>query len=205
MSEATPPCRVIELRQYTMQPGRRAELITLFEREFIETQSAVGLHVLGIFEDAERPDRFVWLRGFADMTARLRGLGAFYGGPVWAKHRDAANATMVDSDDVLLLRPLTAWPRPRASGRWQALIAPLKQQPDDALVDALRAAVPAGGCWLETEPAVNDFPRLPVREGESVVVGLAPRDIALPTRLVTQLAGPPRLLRLQPTRRSPLT
>ena len=32
-------------------------------------------------------------------------LAAFYDGPVWRAHRDEANATMIDSDDVLLLRP----------------------------------------------------------------------------------------------------
>ena len=51
---------------------------------------------------------FVWLRGFDGMEARKDALTAFYDGPVWAAHRDAANATMIDSDDVLLLKP--AWP-----------------------------------------------------------------------------------------------
>src|SRR5471030_2209436 len=97
---------VLELRQYTLHPGHRDELIALFEREFVETQEAVGSHVLGTFRDLDAPDRFVWLRGFADMAARADALGAFYGGPAWQRHRDAANATMVDSDDVLLLRPL---------------------------------------------------------------------------------------------------
>ena len=94
-------CRVVELRQYTLHPGRREELITLFEREFIHTQQALGLHVLGIFRDADDADRFVWLRGFANMAARRAALEAFYGGPVWQRHRNAANATMIDSDDVL--------------------------------------------------------------------------------------------------------
>ena len=93
-----PTLNVIELRQYTMKPGRRGELIELFEREFIESQNAVGLHVLGIFSDAERDDRFVWLRGFTDMVARQRGSQAFYGGPVWQAHRAAANAASAAVD-----------------------------------------------------------------------------------------------------------
>jgi hypothetical protein len=56
---------------------------------------------LGAFRDVDDPDSFVWLRGFADMPARGEGLQAFYGGPVWAKHSDAANATIIDSDNVL--------------------------------------------------------------------------------------------------------
>jgi hypothetical protein len=64
--------------------------------------------VFGQFRDLDRPDVFVWIRGFADMTARHRGLHAFYDGPVWAAHREAANAMMVDSDDVLLLETAEA-------------------------------------------------------------------------------------------------
>jgi hypothetical protein len=37
------------------------------------------------------------------MGSRAEGLAAFYGGAVWQAHRNAANATMVDSDNVLLL------------------------------------------------------------------------------------------------------
>ena len=101
-------CPLIELRQYTLQPGQRDVLIDLFDREFVETQEATGMCLVGQFRDVERPDRFVWIRGFPDMPARATSLQAFYGGPVWAAHREAANATMIDSDDVLLLRPATA-------------------------------------------------------------------------------------------------
>src|SRR5690348_11370989 len=97
---------VVELRQYTLRPGRREVLIDLFERNLLEPQESLGIHVLGQFRDLDQPDRFVWLRGFPDMTARARALTAFYDGPVWAEHRSAANATMLDSDDVLLLRPV---------------------------------------------------------------------------------------------------
>src|SRR5215510_5637918 len=95
---------IVELRQYTLHPDRRDELIELFDREFVESQEAVGIQVIGQFRDLNNPNHFVWLRGFNDMTARAQSLGAFYDGPVWRKHRDAANATMIDSDNVLLLR-----------------------------------------------------------------------------------------------------
>src|SRR5919106_1412698 len=101
-------CPVVELRQYTIRPGQRDVLVELFDREFVESQEAVGMQLIGQFRDLDRPDRFVWLRGFPDMERRQRGLEAFYGGPVWKAHSAAANATMVDVDDVLLLRPPTA-------------------------------------------------------------------------------------------------
>jgi len=97
----------VELRRYRLRPGRRDELIELFDRELLQPQETVGLQVLGQFRDADEPDQFVWLRGFgeSDPDVRARSLEAFYTGPTWAAHGPAANATMLDSDDVLLLRP----------------------------------------------------------------------------------------------------
>jgi hypothetical protein len=196
---------VIELRQYQLHPGRRDELIDLFDRHLVEPQEACGMRVIGQFRDIDRPDWFVWLRGFEDMTARTEALGAFYHGPVWARHRDAANATMIDSDNVLLLRPA-----PGPAPRWEpderiALleiavvpIAPGDEEPvPSEPVDGVRLAV------LMTEDSPNGFPALPVREGESVVVtidGFAddaghprPHELAGPSDPATQL------LRLIPT------
>ena len=85
---------IVELRQ-----------IELLDREFVESREAVGMKVLGQFLDLDNPNRFVWLRGFRDMPSRALALKEFYGGPVWKAHREAANTTMIDSDNVLLLRP----------------------------------------------------------------------------------------------------
>ncbi|MFB7409135.1 NIPSNAP family protein [Streptomyces sp. NPDC056202] len=180
----TAPARhpaVVELRQYTLLPGRRDELIDLFEREFVESQEATGMTVLGRFRDLDDPDRFVWLRGFPDMETRREALSAFYGGPAWAAHGPRANATMADSDDVLLLRPLPAattapdvaaspdpfvsvalWHFPPGDGDGPALI-------HDRLAPLLRETGPAPLAVLVTETAANTFPRLPVRTGENVV------------------------------------
>src|SRR6478609_2910222 len=98
-------CPVVELRQYTLHSGKRDVLIELFDREFVETQEEVGMKIIGQFRDLDHQDRFVWLRGFRDMNSRGKALSDFYGGPVWKAHREAANATMIDSENVLLLRP----------------------------------------------------------------------------------------------------
>src|SRR5688500_130018 len=79
-------CPIVELRQYTLHPGQRDVLIELFDREFIETQEAEGMRILGQFRDLGNPDRFVWPRGFPDMDTRKRALTAFYGGPAWKAH-----------------------------------------------------------------------------------------------------------------------
>ena len=200
MPDHTPPepssCAVVELRQYVMRPGGRDVLIDLFESELLETQEAQGMAVLGHFRDLDRPDRFVWLRGFADMVARQRGLEGFYGGPAWRANSAAANATMIDSDDVLLLRPLfpggaviAPGPRPSIGARApESLVAVTIWSLERALDDEVRthfrervdaALVEVGSqavALLETEDAVNTFPGLPVREGEHVVVRIARFD-----------------------------
>ena len=84
----------------------------------------------------------------------------------------------------------------------------------------LRAAGAESIALLETESAPNDFPRLPVREGRSVVVGIArfadvaahaaalerctasPASAGLQLRLQSYLCGAPLELRLGPTSHS---
>ena len=192
---------VIELRQYELHPGRREELIELFDGELIEPQEACGMRVIGQFRDLDRPDRFVWLRGFDDMASRTVALGCFYHGPVWARHRDAANATMVDSDDVLLLRPAPSheprWEPGRGLGLVEIAVRP---------IEALDAIGRAGGtplAVLVTEPAPDGFPALPVREGENVVVTVTGFDDEA-HHAVAAAQGATQLLRLVPTARSRL-
>ncbi|MEV6907357.1 NIPSNAP family protein [Amycolatopsis sp. NPDC051071] len=180
---------VIELRQYTLHPGQREVLIELFDREFIETQEATGMRVLGQFRDLGRPDHFVWLRSFPDMRARLQALESFYTGPTWKAHAAAANATMIDTDDVLLLRPVRRGmpsgldPAVRdtpASSVVTATIHYLPEPPDEELVRFFDGTVlplleKAGAtplALLQTEYAENDFTGLPVRTGEHVLVVL---------------------------------
>lgn len=225
-------CPVVELRQYTLKPGMRDTLIELFEREFVESQEATGMELIGQFRDADDPNRFVWLRGFADMESRAQSLGAFYGGPVWKASRDAANETMIDSDNVLLLRP--AWDRSgfandggRAArgatmppaGAVIATIFYFDLPVTDTFIAAFRnAALPhweaAGARSLAafvTDPSANTFPALPIREGENVFVSFTlygdarlAQAVPLPPDLERSLAKPPEVLRLLPTARSRL-
>jgi hypothetical protein len=177
---------------YTLHPGRRDDLIRLFEREFIESQEAVGMQVLGQFYDLDDPNRLIWLRGFNDMSARAESLQAFYGGPVWKAHREAANATMIDSDNVLLLRlphgtcgfsfkdthrpPIGS--RARQDGFVTATIYYLRGPAGAEFINVFEhtirpVLVEAGAsvlAYFVTEDSPNTFPALPVREGEYVFV-----------------------------------
>lgn len=226
-------CPVVELRQYTLHPGQREVLIDLFSREFVESQEAVGATILGQFRDLDDPDRYVWLRGFADMEARKTALEAFYYGPLWQAHRDAANATIVDNDNVLLLKPLTpgagfplgerapvgaAEPgRGLVVGGVLALSGrddPLPGRFETEFAPLLTAVGLRPVITLVTEPAENTFPRLPVRP-ETVLVwfairdGLTAADAALARaraepRLSPLFGHPLQILRLEPTARSRL-
>ena len=53
-------CTVVELRRYRLHPGARDTLIELFDREFVESQEAVGMHLLGQFRDLDDLDSFIF-------------------------------------------------------------------------------------------------------------------------------------------------
>jgi hypothetical protein len=193
-------CPIIELRQYTLHPGKRDVLIDLFDREFVESQEALGMKIIGQFRDLDNPNRFVWLRGFRDMPLRAQALKDFYGGPTWKAHREAANATMIDSDNVLLLHPaaptsgfsLGNRERPRLVSnetRSELIVATIyyfDAPVDEGFVEffgkTVKPAVIGSGAtvlaYFVTEHSENTFPALPVREGENVFVWFARFDDA---------------------------
>jgi quinol monooxygenase YgiN len=181
--------RIVELRRYALHPGARETLIDLFDRELVETQEEVGMRVLGQFRDLDDPNSFVWLRGFSDMPTRERALEAFYGGPVWKQHAAAANATMIDVDNVLLLHPLSALaletnnrPPPGTTARQRGLLVatiyPLARPSAGdfpaffagELEPALREAGVSVLATYATEHSRNNYPALPVRDDAEVFI-----------------------------------
>ncbi|WEX74126.1 NIPSNAP family protein [Sinorhizobium numidicum] len=185
------PHTVFELRRYRLLPDGREALISLFDREFVEPQEALGMRIKGEFRDLDDPDAFVWVRSFKDMEARTEALKSFYSGPVWKEHGPAANATMLNSDNVLLLRPTgSVQPfahnlqryqeveRPETEGLIIVNICSLAPRTEEEFAsffndNALPAMQEAGAgidAVFVTERSENGFPRLPVREGETVLV-----------------------------------
>jgi hypothetical protein len=126
------------------------------------------------------------------MTSRAKALSDFYGGPVWKTHREAANATMIDSDNVLLLRPalqtsgfsLEGMKRPPVgSDEVPASLIVVtiyyfeRSVPSDFINSFERTLKPVAtnlgatiSAYFVTENSENTFPALPVREGENVFV-----------------------------------
>jgi NIPSNAP len=241
-----PSSRIVELRQYTLFPGTRDAFIELFDREFVETHEAAGMRVIGQFSDLGDPNRFVWMRGFSDMPSREKALTAFYvHGAAWRAHGEAARSKMIDSTDALLLRPAR-----RDSGF--TLESPERRPPLDSeipkgiVVATIHyLAAPVGPDFLDfnesvvtpvladagarflgflaTEHSPNNFPRLPLREGENVFISFSGfedleayhrhltalgrdsrwRGEAFPS-LLRRLQGRPQVMRLAPTSRSQL-
>ena len=184
---------VVELRQYKIMHGQRDAFIALFDREFVETQEAEGMRLVGQFRDPDDPDRFVWIRAFDGMPEREKGLTAFYSGPVWQAHRGEANPLLFDNDNVLLLRPsapgrgfapATRPAQPTPAGLVVATIYYLWKDPGEGFADRFHAEVrpelEAAGlpvlAELSPEPTPNNFPRLPVRQGEKVFVWFTRAD-----------------------------
>jgi hypothetical protein len=186
---------IVELRRYTLHPGRRDELIELFERELVEPQEAVGAQVVGTFRDVRDPDRFVWIRAFADMSVRLAALRAFYGGPVWREHRAAANATMIDSDDVHLLEPVAGEFTPTAGHA--RVVAAVVQPGGPELPE-----VPAPFVELRTSGHENDFPALPVHLHPVHVRIASLPDAAAVAKLTAAWPAGVEIMELEPTARS---
>jgi hypothetical protein len=237
---------IVDLRQYTLYPGARDGFVELFDREFVETQEAAGMRVIGQFRDIGDPNRFVWLRGFPDMPAREQALTDFYvHGAAWKAHAESARSKMIDSSDALLLRPARAESgfaleppdrRPALdsalpTGVVVATIYSLPSAPDDDAVSFFETVIgpvlEASGAAilgsLVTEHSANNFPRLPLREGENVfVVFTGFVDLAayhahmaalgrnpqwhgeIAPALIRRIRGRPHVLRLAPTSRSQL-
>jgi len=219
----------------------RDTLIDLFDREFIESQEALGMNVMGQFRDLDDANRFVWFRGFPDMFSRAQALKSFYTGPVWKAHREAANSTMVDSDNVLLLRPahpksgflLGKRPPPGAANEIPKSIVVGTICYFDALVgdrfvkwfeNVVMPHLSHHGvsllAYFVTESSTNNYPALPVREGENVflwfslfrdqktyedrmtALARSPQWREVSQELSRRLKREPEVLKLSPTSRS---
>ena len=182
---------IVDLSIYTHQPHMRDDFIKIFEDDFIETQEAVGIQVIGQFYDLDDPDRCIWLRGFNDMPAREQSLTAFYNGPIWKTHREATNATLIDSDNVLLLRLVHPTSGFSLNGHRPPLGSRAKQNGfltatiyyfnrpvgsdfihyfENTIHPALMETDALLLAYFVTEDSPNTYPRLPVREGEHVFV-----------------------------------
>jgi hypothetical protein len=184
--------QVIELRRYTVRKGERQHFAEYFEAYFPEAMQQLGAIVAGEFLEREHTDGFTWIRGFHNMDQRALANAGLYYGPVWKEHKATMNNLMTDSDNVLLLRPLTpdrsvtvlpsVDPVKKTIGAKGVVVAQifavkpnrveeLAQQAETAFASYRSAGLREAGV-LVTLDVANNFPQLPVRQDGPFLVWL---------------------------------
>jgi hypothetical protein len=183
---------VVELRRYTIKPGEREHFAAYFDTYFPETLEQAGTLVFGEFFERKNPSGFTWIRGFHSTDDRAIDNAIFYYGPVWKEYRAVVNNLLVNTDNVLLLRPLTPEqtisilpavdPVLEPKGAEGVVVAQIFQvKPDSVdafvqLAEASFAAYRAAGAReagvLVTLDVPNNFSQLPVRTDGPFLVWL---------------------------------
>jgi hypothetical protein len=183
--------QVIEFRRYTIKEGEREHFAEYFDY-FPEAFQQMGAIVFGEFFERKNPVGFTWMRGFKNTDARAIINSSFYYGPLWREHASTMNSPMVDSNNVLLLRPLTTErgvpvlpavdpikERKGAQGVVVAQIFAVKRnsiddfakQAEETFVTYRAAGAREAGV-LVTLDVPNNFPQLPVRTDGPYLVWL---------------------------------
>ena len=169
---------IIDLRDYTLKSNTRDQFVERCERIIFPEQKRLGANILGTFHDANNPNRIVWLRAMPDLAERKRIMTAFYSkGVVWKANRKVVNSWIVDSDNVLLVKPIESWPisdimTPSTDASIVAMYTCLRNEPftvDRELDDVSGAVSELGGrllVKLVTDPCENNYPLHPIRTGE---------------------------------------
>lgn len=72
-----------ELREYTVQPGKREAWVKMMEEEIIPFQVQNGIVVLGSFVGEDNADTYVWIRRFENEAERVQKYAAVYESDHW--------------------------------------------------------------------------------------------------------------------------
>jgi len=184
--------QVVELRRYTITDGGREHFARYFETYFPDAFQQLGAIIFGEFLERNNPSMFTWIRGFQDIDARATVNAAFYYGPLWKEHRSKMNDLLIDSDNVLLLRPLNPEggisvlpavnPVSEPQGAQGVVVAQIfavdannlekfTQQAESIFATYRSAGLREAGT-LVTLDVPNNFPQLPVRTDGPYLVWL---------------------------------
>jgi hypothetical protein len=175
--------QAIEFRRYSIKEGERKHFAEYFESYFPEAMQQTGVIVAGSFFERKNQNGFTWIRGFHTIEARAVNNAELYYGPVWREHRTTLNNLMTDSDNVLLLRPLTpergvtilpavdpVMEPAGGHGVVVALIFAVKANSVEAFAQqaestfaSYRSAGAREAAVLVTLDVNNNFPQLPIR------------------------------------------
>jgi hypothetical protein len=175
--------QVIEFRRYIIKDGEKEHFAEYFESYFPEAFQQMGAIAFGQFFERMNPVGFTWIRGFKNTDARAVINAGFYYGPLWREHSSTMNSLMLDSDNVLLLRPLSPEqgipvlpsvdPINEEKGAQGVVVAQIfavkpnsvdafAQQAEATLASYRSAGARQAGVLI-TLDVPNNFPQLPVR------------------------------------------
>jgi len=184
--------QVLEFRRYSVKPGERSHFARYFDTYFPEAFQQLGAIAAGSFVERGNETGFTWIRGFHTIDGRAVANAAFYYGSVWNEHRDTLNDLMTDSDNVLLLHPLS-WehgvmilpavdPVTEPNGAQGVIVAQVFAVKKDEVEAFAKEAEPAFAKYraagaheagvLVTSDAKNNFPQLPIRTDGPYLVWL---------------------------------
>ena len=184
--------QVVEFRRYLVKPEERQHFAQYFEAYFPEAFQQLGAIAAGSFFERKNRSGFTWIRGFHTIDDRAIVNAAFYYGPVWNEHRSTLNVLMTDSDNVLLLRPLSTAqeisilpavdPVTEPNGAQGVVVAQVFAVKTGSVEAFADAAKPTFGKYrnagareagiLVTLDVRNNFPQLPVRTDGPYLVWL---------------------------------
>jgi hypothetical protein len=184
--------QALEFRRYTIKPGDRQRFVQYFDTYFPDAFEQQGAIVAGSFVERKNPNGFTWIRGFHTIDARAVLNAAFYYGPLWKEHKQKVNELIDDSDNVMLLRPLSpdrgvpilpaVDPVDEANGPQGVAVAQIFSVKPDNVEAFAKAAEPTFATYratgareagvLVTLDVKNNFPQLPVRTDGPFLVWL---------------------------------
>ena len=207
-SEVLTDFQVIEFRRYTIKEGEREHFAQYFDNYFPEAFQQLGAVAVGQFLERGDDSRFTWIRAFHNMDDRAKVNALFYFGPVWREHSVTLNSLMTDSDNVMLLRPISRDrsitvlpaldPVKEEKGAHGIAIAEIFSVKANNVDSFARQAEPTFARYRETgafEAALlvtldkpNNFPQLPIRTDGPFLVWLGVVEDEEMLKSITRLA-----------------
>jgi hypothetical protein len=184
--------QAIEFRRYIIKPGEREHFAQYFESYFPEAFQQLGAIAAGSFLERKNQSGFTWIRGFHTIDNRAVANAEFYYGSVWKEHKKTLNDLMIDSDNVMLLRPLNPErgvpilpavdPVTEPNGAQGIVVAQIfavnansveafAKEAETAFASYRAAGAREAGV-LVTLDVINNFPQLPIRTDGPYLVWL---------------------------------
>lgn len=173
--------KVLELRNYLLQPNVFDKFSNYFHSKFFEPMNKLGGYTLGEFKINEVNDRFVWFRGFENMKTRVKFLNDFYiNSPTWKEYGKGANEMMLNSDNVYLLKPLHKNSKLKSDKAFTVIdfygcnstIEKVIALFDTTYIPFLKKINVEDITFWVSEMSENDFPKLPVFQDKNLLVSI---------------------------------